>query len=135
MFGKGTKTQGTAPGHTLSKFKEDRLYEITEELESMKQQLVLYERGKEKSVGGGLFGQAATLEEQCRKLRKKMRDRWNKAEEIQKSLASTQRRKKRKLRLKQQRLARAMENEAELNLESEEEIEILDEEKPSDAEE
>lgn len=64
-----------------------------------------------------------------------MRDRWNKAEEIQKSLASTQRRKKRKLRLKQQKLARAMENEAELNLESEE-IEILDdEEKPSDAEE
>lgn len=54
MFGKGTKTQGTAPGHTSSKFKEDRLYEITEEFESMKQQLVLYERGKEKSVGGGL---------------------------------------------------------------------------------
>lgn len=64
-----------------------------------------------------------------------MRDRWNKAEEIQKSLASTQRRKKRKLRLKQQKLAHPMENEAELNLESEE-IEILDdEEKPSDAEE
>lgn len=56
-------------------------------LKSMSQQLVLYERGKKKSVGGRLFGQAATFEEQCRKLRKKMRERRNEAEEIQKSLA------------------------------------------------